>query len=141
MPALLTRMSRCPNSFRISCAILNVSGKSATSACASVARRPILRICSTTSLAAARWDVVDGDVGTLLGERPRDGTADPAGGAGDERGATLELHRVLPSLWVVSLARCHVWPLTLSVMRFIMAPGDPIPLQRSAMAYVIKRYA
>src|SRR2546430_2468134 len=33
------------------------------------------------------------------------------------------------------------WRLTRSVMRFIMAPGDPIPLQRSAMAYVIKRYS
>jgi len=53
MPALLTRMSRRPNSFRTSWAIRNVSGKSPTSACASIARRPILRICSATSFAAA----------------------------------------------------------------------------------------
>ena len=37
-------------------------------------------------------DVVDGDVGALLGERERDGASDAAGASGDERGASFEQH-------------------------------------------------
>src|SRR5256886_16041721 len=84
-------------------------------------------------------DVVDGDVGALVGERQGDSAADPTGTPGDECGATLKLHGVLLPSWAASLARAPGWPLTRCVMPFIMTSwGLP---QRSVMAYVIKRYS
>ena len=68
-----------------------------------------LRFGDRFGRALVRAGVHDGDVGAVLGERDRDGRADAARTAGDDRRFAFEKHKLLsfPFFFVVRLRRLH----------------------------------
>ena len=68
-----------------------------------------LRFGDRFGRALVRAGVHDGDVGAVLGERDRNGRADAARAAGDDRRFAFEKHKLLsfPFFFVVRLRRLH----------------------------------